>query len=152
MIDGSFANRFKCVAMKPLVETAMSGVAAYPASGSFIDVSGYEFAHIVAHAGTIHASDTPVWTPCCSDAVGGTQDTISSDLVHTPNVTDDDGGVTVWSIEVRKLPVDHHFLLLKQTGTLTNGSYVDVMCYLEGGSLPVTQPTAVTTTSYDYLG
>lgn len=152
MIDGSFANRFKCVAMKPLVETAMSGVAAYPASGLFIDVSGYEWAHIVAHAGTIHASDTPVWTPCCSDAVGGTQDTIASALVHTPDVTADDGGVTIWSIEVRKLPLDHHFLLLKQTGTLTNGSYVDVMLYLEGGNLPITQPTGVVTTSYNYLG
>lgn len=152
MIDGSFANRFKCVPMKPLVETAIHSVAAYPASGSFIDVSGYEFVHIVAHAGTIDPSDTPVWTPCCSDAVGGTQDTILAALVHTPNVTTGDGGVTVWSIEVRKLPLDHHFLLLKQTGTLTNGSYVDAMLYLEGGNSPITQVTSVTVTSYDYLG
>jgi hypothetical protein len=132
-------------------ETAMSGVAAYPASGSFVDVSGYEWAHIVAHLGTIHASDTPVLEPKCSDSASGTLDRIDATLAHTCDVSTDDGDVLVWSIEVRKLALDHHFLALATSGTLTNGSYIDVMFYLEGGSQPVTQPATVVG-DYMWLG
>jgi len=151
MINLSFAERFKLALGSAKPETAMSGVAAYPASGSYIDVSGYEVAHVVAHLGTLHASDTPVLQPKCADAANGTLDVIDSSLAHTCNVTDDDGKVLVWSIEVRKLPEDHHFLALATSGTLTNGSYVDVLFFLEGGSQPATQPTTVAA-DFDYLG
>lgn len=129
----------------------MSGVAAYPASASYIDVSGYEFVHIIAHLGTLHTSDTPVLTPKCSDSASGTLDVIDAALAHTPDPDADDGDDVIWSIEVRKLPLDHHFLALATGGTLTNGSYIDVTFLLEGGVQPVSQPTTAPTV-YNYLG
>jgi len=152
MSNGSFAERFRVVRGSAKPETAMSGVAAYPASGSYIDVSGYEFVHIIAHLGTLHASDTPTLEPQCADAADGTLDAIdATNLKKTVDVTNDDGDVVIWSIEVRKLPEDHHFLALDTGGTLTNGSYIDVLFLLEGGAQPVTQPSTVCN-SYNYLG
>lgn len=150
-MNGSLYERMKVVLGSAKPETAMSGVSAYPASGSYIDVSGYEYVHILAHLGTLHASDTPVLTPACSDAANGTLDTIASALAHTCDVSNDDGDMVVWSIEVRKLPVDHHFVALAMSGTLTNGSYVDVIYLLENGAQPVTQPSAFAG-YYNYLG
>jgi hypothetical protein len=133
-------------------ETAMSGVAAYPASGSFVDVSGFEYVHILAHLGTLHTSDTPVLTPKCSDAVGGTLDVIDSSLAHTPDPDGDDGECVVWTIQVDTLPADHHFLALATSGTLTNGSYIDVVFLLAGArEMPVTQTTAVLPTASQYV-
>jgi hypothetical protein len=151
MINGSFSERFKVVLGNALAETAMSGLTSWPASGSFIDVSGYEFVHIVAHLGTLDASDTPVLEPKCAEAVAGTLDRIDATLAHTCNVTTDDGDILMWSIEVRKLPLDHHFLALAVSGTLTNGSYIDVQFFLEGAPQPVTQGAYVVG-DYDWLG
>lgn len=151
-MNGSLSERMKVVLGSAKPETAMSGVAAYPASGSYVDVSGYEYVHIISHLGTLHASDTPTLEPKCSDANNGTLDSISaSALTHTCDVTNDDGDVVMWSIEVRKLPLDHHFVALATGGTLTNGSYIDVLFLLENGGQPVTQPTTVPA-SYNYLG
>jgi len=151
MISGSFSENMKIVLARALVETAMSGVTSYPASGSFVDVSGYEWAHIVAHLGTLNVGDSPTLEPKCSDSASGTLDVISATLVHTCDVDNDDGDVLVWSIEVRKLALDHHFLALATGGTLTHGSYIDVMFYLEGGAKPVTQPATVVG-DYKWLG
>lgn len=142
MASKILANNMKVVLGSAKPETAMSGVAAYPASGSYIDVSGYEYVHIVAHLGTLHASDTPVLAPKCSDANNGTLDVIDSTLAHTCDVTADDGQCVVWTIAVENLPVDHHFLALATSGTLTNGSYIDVLFLLDGARrLPVSQDT-----------
>lgn len=151
-MNGSFSERFKVVRGSGKPETAMNGVAAYPASGAFVDVTGYEFVHVIAHLGTVHASDTPVLTVKCAEAINGTLDVISSTLEHTVNVTNDDGKDLIWSIEVRKLPVDHHFLALATAGTLSNGSYIDVTFLLENGSQPVTQPTTTGSAAYQWLG
>lgn len=152
-MNGVFAERFKVVRGSAKPETAMSGVAAYPASAAYVDVSGYEFVHIHAHLGTLHASDTPVLTPACSDAANGTPDTIATALAHTCDVTNDDGQDVVWSIQVSKLPADHHFVTLATSGTLTNGSYIDVTYFLERGSEPVSQPTTLPAAhQYAYVG
>ena len=154
-MNGSLVERFKIMRGPTLCETALSGITALPASAAFIDVSGYEFVHIIAHLGTVHASDTPTLTPKCSDAANGTADTIHADLVATV-AADDDGQMLVWSIEVRKLPVDHHFVTLGFSGTLTNGSYCDVVFLLENGSQPVSQVAAQVpkdqATAFNYLG
>ena len=151
-MNGSLSERMKVALGSAKPETAMSGVAAYPASGSYVDVSGYEYVHIIAHLGTLHASDTPTLEPKCSDSASGTLDSIdATNLKHTCDVTNDDGDVLMWSIEVRKLPVDHHFLALATGGTLTNGSYIDVLFLLENGYQPVVQPSTVSA-SYNYLG
>jgi len=153
MINGSLSERMWILRGPTNCETALSGITSLPASAAFIDVSGYEFAHIIAHLGTIHASDSPVLTPKCSDSASGTLDVIDSTLAHTPAV-DDDGEFVSWSIEVRKLPLDHHFIALAFSGTLTNGSYADVVFLLERGAQPVTQATAQlpTASQYHWLG
>lgn len=153
-MNGSLVERMWVVRGPTNCETAMSGVSALPASGSYIDVSGYEFVHIIAHLGTLHASDTPVLTPKVADSASGTLDVIDSTLAHTCNVTTDDGKFVVWSIEVRKLALDHHFIALALSGTLTNGSYVDVVFLLENGSQPVSQTTAQVPSAnqYHWLG
>lgn len=145
-------NNMKVVLGSSKPETAMSGVAAYPASGSYIDVSGYEYVHILAHLGTLHASDTPVLTPKCSDSASGTLDTIDSSLAHTCDISGDDGQCVSWTIAVENLPTDHHFLALATSGTLTNGSYIDVLFFLAGPRhLPVTQDTTnVLPTAHQY--
>jgi hypothetical protein len=147
----SFANAYKIIPGVTLCETALSGVTAIPASGYYVDVSGYEYCHIIMHLGTLHASDTPVFTPKCSDSVSGTADVIdaTSGIVHTCNVTADDGQMVVWSIETAHLPTDHHFLLLAVSGTVSNGSYADPIFLLEGRHIPVTQD-AVTPAAHVY--
>jgi hypothetical protein len=133
------AEKMKVVRANANCETALSGLSALPASGSFVDVSGFEVAHIIVHLGTVHTSDSPVFTPKCSDAANGTLDVIDSSLAKTPDPDADDGQFLVWSIQVNKLALDHHFLAVALSGTLTNGSYADVIFLLEGGSEPVSQ-------------
>lgn len=123
--------------------TAMSGVSAYPASGAYQDVSAYERVHILVKWGVIHASDTPTLTLKCADSVSGTLDVIDSSLYITPNVTTGDNLWGMITLEVRKLPTDHHFIALATSGTLTNGSYVLVAIFGEALDHPVTQDVAL---------
>jgi hypothetical protein len=145
-----FADDVKLVQGTALCETALSGVSALPASGSFVDTRGHDVVHIIAHLGTLNASDTPTLEPKCSDAVDGTLDQIDASLACTPNVTDDDGDFIVWTIETKKLPASHYFLAVAVSGTVTNGSYVDVIFALPGRSLPVAQPNV--SDEYTWVG
>lgn len=139
MSDRILANNMLVMRGPTNCETALSGVAALPASGSFIDVSGYEYVHVIVHLGTIHGSDTPVFTLKCSDAANGTLDVIDSSLAITPAVNDD-GEFLHWTLKVDTLPADHRFVALAVSGTLTNGSYADVIFLLDGARhAPVTQ-------------
>lgn len=139
MSDRILANNMLVVRGNTNCETALSGVSALPASGSFIDISGYEYVHIIVHLGTIHSSDSPVFEPKCSDAVNGTLDRIDSTLAITP-ATNDDGEFLHWTIKVDTLPIDHHYLAVATSGTLTNGSYADAIFLLDGARhKPVTQ-------------
>lgn len=133
------ADDYMLVAGTALCETALSGVTSLPASGAFVDTTGYDLVHIVCHLGTIHASDTPVLELKCAEGISGTLDVIDSSLAHTCNVTTDDGKFITWTIDTRRLPVDHPFLAVATSGTLTNGSYADVIFILGARSLPVTQ-------------
>jgi hypothetical protein len=137
-----FSDNYKVVLGIALCETATTA-ANYPVSGSYVDVSGYERVHIFIHTGTIHNSDTPVYTPKCAEAINGTLDVIDSSLALTPAPAADDGYCFCWTIEVGNLPVDHHFLSLVMSGTLSNGSYGDVLFFLEGREVPVTQTSTV---------
>lgn len=149
--DRILSNNMKLALGSGKPETAMSGVSAYPASGSYIDVTGYEYVHILAHLGTLHTSDSPTLTPKCADTASGTLHSVDSSLVHTPDVDGDDGEWVTWTIKVDTLPVDHHFVTLATGGTLTNGSYIDVLFLLDGArSVPVTQTTAVLPTASQY--
>ena len=70
-------------------------------------------------------------------------------------MTNDDGQFVTWTIETATLPADHHFVALALSGTLTNGSYADVLFLLEGRHRPVTQDTTnqlPTAHQYSWVG
>ena len=139
-------NKYKFVAGQTSPEDALAA-GNYPASASYIDVSGYETVDIVIHMGAIHASDTPKFVVGQSDSVSGTVDTISTaNCVHTCAADDDDECVT-FHIETATLAADHHFLTTT-VSLVTNGSYGDIMYYLGGARhQPVTQTTALLPTA-----
>ena len=47
-----FVDDYKIMRGATNCETALSGVSSLPASGSFIDVSGYDLVHVIMHLGT----------------------------------------------------------------------------------------------------
>jgi hypothetical protein len=134
------------------IGTAMSGVAAYPASGSYVDVSDYVRVHVIATFGVIHTTDTPVVTVRCAEAVAGTPDVLDAALAYTPAPDSDDGLAAMWTIEVASLPTDHHFLLVATSGTLTNGTYIHVQMFGEPKDQPLAQSSTVVDFEYNYAG
>ncbi|MFA6134397.1 MAG: hypothetical protein WC869_10335 [Phycisphaerae bacterium] len=142
MFGKAFANWFKLL-YSSLIGTAMSGVSAYPASGAYLDVSGYARVHILVHWGVVHNSDTPTLTLKCTDGLSGTLDVIDASLYTTPDPTTGDAKWGCFTLEVAKLPADHHFIALATSGTLTNGTYVDISIWGESLSVPVTQSTSL---------
>jgi hypothetical protein len=144
-----FAQDYKIVSGLPIIETALSGMTSLPESGSYIDLSGYELVHILLHLGTINNADTVTFEPRVADSTTGTLDSIDSTLVFTPAITDD-GYFAIWTIEVAKLPINHHFLSVLLGGTFTNGTYADVIYMLEPRRLPVTQTSTVLPTGHQF--
>jgi len=145
------SNRLKYL-YSSLIGTAMSGVSAYPASGSYVNVADFVRVHVILTFGVIHNSDTPVVTVKCAEAVNGTEDVLDAALAYTPNPAADDGLAAMWTIEVASLPTDHHFLLVATSGTLTNGSYVHVQMFGEVKDQPPTQAATVVDFEYNYAG
>jgi hypothetical protein len=144
-----FADNYMIAKGNALAETALSA-ADYPASGSYIDVSGYERAHVLIHLGTIDAADLPTFEIKCAEATNGTADSIdTTTLLHTC-AADDDGEFISFTVEVMKLPLDHHFLTCT-VAAVTNGSYGDIVFLLEGLDVPVTQTTAVLPTASKHV-
>jgi len=95
-MHGNIANDMKIVAGQTSPEDALSA-GNYPASGSYIDVSGYEWVNVILHMGAIHASDTPKFILKQTDSASGTLDTISTaDCVHTCAADDDDEFVSLF--------------------------------------------------------
>jgi len=134
------------------IETALSA-GNYPASGSYIDVSGYERFHILIHLGTINASDTPIFEIKQADSVSGTLDTLSATYCKHTCAHDDDGEFILFTVEVDKLATDHHFISVVVSG-VDNGSYGDIIFFGEARSLPVTQATATlpSASQHEYVG
>ena len=115
----------------------------YPASGSYVNVEGFEWVDVVVHLGAINAGDTPGLTMKQSDSASGTLDTIDTvNAVHEVAADDDDEIVT-FHIETAKLAANHHFLSLV-VADVANASYGDIMFFLGGARRqPVTQTTAL---------
>ena len=145
------ANNYYFASGLSLIETSLNGMTSLPETGYYIDVSGYELVHIILKLGTVHDSDTTTYDPYCSDSVSGTLDQIDSSngLKFTPAITDD-GYMAVWTIEVAKLPADHHYISLKLGGTFTNGSMAAVIYMLEPRHLPVTQSTTLLPSAHQF--
>lgn len=136
-----FANTFKVVNGQSLPETVLTSTQ-YPASGSFIDVSGCERFHCLVHWGTIHASDTPVVTLKEADSASGTPDTIDATYAAHTGANNDDGEWVSFTVEVDQLSTDHHFVCAELSG-ISNATYGEIFFLLPLISLPVTQTTAV---------
>ena len=119
-------------------EDALSS-AAYPASGSYIDVSGFEWVNVVVHLGAV--TGTPVFKLKQSDSVSGSLDTIdTANCVHTVAASDDDE-ILLFHLETAKLAADHHFLSLSIT-TGIGTDYGDILYFLGGARHePVAQDT-----------
>ena len=138
----AFVKDMYIVAGQTSPEDALS-TAEYPASGSFIDVTGYEWANVVVHLGAVHGSDTPTFKIQQSDSISGTMDTISTTLCKKVAAGSDDDQVIVFYLELANLAEDHHFITC-DVSAVSNGSYGDIMFYLGGArSKPVTQSTTL---------
>lgn len=149
----NIGEQFKVVKGNALAETALSA-ADYPASGSYIDVSGFEWVNVMIHLGTIHSSDTPNFELKAAEAANGTLDQISATYCAHHCANDDDGEFVHFALEVATLPVDHHFVSVVVTD-VANGSYGDIVFYLCGArTLPVTQTSTVlpTASTHEWAG
>jgi len=136
-----FADTYKIVNGQSLPETVLSS-AAYPASGSYIDVSGCERFHCLVHWGTIAGGDTPVATLKEADAADGTLDTIDATYAAHTGANNDDGEWVSFTVEVDQLSTDHHFVSCVLSG-ISGSTYGEIFFLLPLLSLPVTQTTAV---------
>lgn len=135
-----FSEDVKIVRGNTNAETALSD-GAYPASGSYVDVSGYEAVDIVIHLGTL--ANTVSFTVKQADANDGSLDTISTaNCVHTV-AANDDGEFVTFHIETQTLAADHHFLAVSVGSAGTTADYADINFFLHGARhLPVTQASA----------
>ena len=146
------ANNFRIINGQTSPEDALSA-GNYPASGSYIDVSDCERVHCLVHLGAINSGDTPNFHLKASDAVDGTVDTVSSSALSIEVAHDDDDEFVSWTVEVRKLPLDHHFVTMV-VADVANAAYGDIVFFLEDRSLPVTQSTSLlpTVSQLEYVG
>lgn len=138
----AFSETYKLVAGQTSPEDALAN-GNYPASGSYVDVSGYETVDIVIHLGAL--TSAVVFTVKQTDATNGaTLDTISTaNCVHTIATDDDDECVT-FHLETANLADDHHFITVVVSSAAGSDDYADIMYYLGGARhLPVTQTTAL---------
>jgi len=141
----AFSKDVKLMAGQTSPEDALS-TAEYPASGSFIDVTGYEWVNVVVHLGAVHDSDAPVFKLQQSDSTAGTMDTIDTvNCKKTFAGTDDDQALMMY-LETSTLATDHHFITC-DVSAVSNGSYGDILFFLGGArSKPVTQSTTLVPT------
>jgi hypothetical protein len=145
----TLANNYKIVRGQTLPETALAD-GNYPASGSYIDVSGYKTVDILIHLGTL--ANTVSFTVKESDSASGTLDSINAtNCVHTV-ATDDDGQFVAFHIEVDKLSTDHHFLSVVVASAGSTTDYADIVFLLNGASpKPVSQATAQLPTASEHV-
>lgn len=134
-----FNTGCKIVAGQTSPEDALSS-RDYPASGAYIDVSGFESVQVVVHMGAMDG--TPVFKLKQTDGISGaTLDTIDTvNGAHTL-AADDDDEVILFYLETAKLAADHHFITLQLT-TGVGTDYGDILFYLcDPRGQPVTQDT-----------
>jgi len=144
-----FSKDVKLVAGQTSPEDSLS-TAEYPASGSFIDVTGFEWVNVVVHLGAIDSGDTPVFKLQQSDSVSGTMDTIDTvNCKKTCAHTDDDQALMFY-LETSQLAADHHFITMDVSGVAT--SYADIIFLLGGArDRPVTQDTTLVPTDNQFI-
>lgn len=134
-----FAHVFKIAKGQALVETALTN-ANFPVSGSYIDVSKCERFHVLVSLGTL--ADAVVFEIKQADSTTGTLDVISATYAKHTCADTDDGEFVLFTIEVDKLAVDHHFVSCVVSGN-SGANYAEIFFLLPETTLPVTQATAV---------
>ena len=144
-----FSKDMKLVAGQTSPEDVLA-VAEYPASGSFIDVTGFEWVNVVVHLGAIDSGDTPVFKLQQSDSISGTMDTIDTvNCKKTCAHTDDDQALMFY-LETSQLDADHHFITMDVSGVAT--TYGDIIFLLGGArDRPVTQGTTLVPTDNQFI-
>lgn len=120
------------------LEDELVDAAYYPASGSFIDVSGAERVHVLIHLGTL--ADLGTFKLYEHDSATGTPTQIDDTNAYYDHTyaAGDDGDFIVITLEVSRMSLDHHFLttLVNESGT----NYATIIYLLEMyGELPPTQ-------------
>jgi len=140
----NLANTFKFVPGQTSPEDALSS-ADYPASGSYIDVTGYQWANVVIHLGAL--ADAITFEIKEAEATNGTADSIDTTYCkHTCAANDDDEMIT-FAIETAKLSADHHFLTCT-VAEVSGSNYADIMFVLgPARHQPVTQSDSLPSAS-----
>jgi len=145
-----FSKDVKLMAGQTSPEDALA-TAEYPASASFIDVTGFEWVNVVVHLGAINASDTPTFKLQQSDSVSGTMDTIDAVYCRKVAAHTDDDQALMFYLETSQLDTDHHFITMDVSG-VANATYGDILFFLGGArDKPVTQATALVPTDNQFI-
>ena len=121
-----------------LVETILTN-AYYPATGFYVDVSGFEWVNVAVLLGTL--ATTVKFELKQMESLSGTPDTIEGTLMAHTVAADDDGEILLFHLETAKLNADHHFVSLQVSGA-GGGDYGAIVYFLGGARHePVTQDT-----------
>lgn len=137
----TFQHNYKFVAGQTSPEDILT-TANYPVSGSYIDVTGYEWVEVIIHLGAIDSGDTPTFEIKQAEAADGTLDTLDATYCKKVCAHTDDDQVISMFIATENLALDHHFLSC--VVTLATASYADILFLLGGPRhMPVTQTTAL---------
>jgi hypothetical protein len=139
-----FANLFKVVPGKAAPESQITA-GNYPASGSYVDVSGCERFHVLIHLGAVHNSDAPTFEVKQASAADGTLKAISEAYCKWTGAGTSDNNLVLITIETDKLDINngYKYVTVVAAGTLTNGTYADILYLLPLTSEPVTQLTTI---------
>ena len=138
-----FGNRYKIVFGQVSPEDILVDATNYPASGSFIDVTGYERIACLVHFGAINAGSTMTFELRQAESLTGTPDVIDATYCKITTANDDDDQALLFELETDKLATDHHFLTLQVEGTIASNNYADITFFLDADKKPVTQNAAV---------
>ncbi|MGQ9491733.1 MAG: hypothetical protein ACUVS6_13755 [Anaerolineae bacterium] len=136
-----FAHKYKVIPGKAAPETQLTA-GNYPASGSYVDVSGCERVHVLIHLGAVASGDTPTFEVKQAPAADGTPVTISATNCRWVGSGSSDNNLVLLTIETDKLAPGHRYVTLVASGTL-NGTYADVLFLLPLTSEPVAQIEAI---------
>ncbi len=121
----------------------------YPASGSYVDVTGAERVHVLIELGEL--ADTVTFELYESDAANGTEDQIDDTYYKHTCAANDDGEYVVITIETARLSTDHHYLTTK-VGGVSGSNYAGITYLLEMPSVPPTSTALPTASQHYYSG
>jgi hypothetical protein len=127
-------NYFKIMDGMPAASRMHDGLinGNFPASGSYIDVSDCQRAHILVHLSDLDSTVT--FTPSMATAANATPVAITGAL-HTI-AADDDGEFVQYTIEVSELAANYHFLTTVVGSAAGGNDYADIVYFLDVNEKP----------------